>query len=153
MCSDKDYYLKEIIPNISKEVIVLTGDCSLMFNGVSISGSYMPYVLVDDNYLRNMHIYNIVYYCYVDFIDTTHYVTPLYGNPLILVSSIERTIVEVIKYKLEFVEPGSFCDSLERYQHSDKYNRELLEEVATYFKVSMADIDYWLEESIDYNSY
>lgn len=150
-----DYYISHIYPKISKDTIVFTGNCGLVWAGYSVSGIYIPDVLTNIPELKDMRLAGYVNYCYTTTpVDTEHYVKPFRDNPLVLVPTIERAIVENIKYDLEFIDEGYFCDSFERYQHTKEYfNYNLLMEVADFFKVDRAKVDYWLEESSDYNSF
>lgn len=150
----RDFYIQEIYPNIDKKnPIVFTGDTAMVLNGYSVSGIYIPDVLTDAIELKGLRLAGYVNYCYVPEVGVKHYVKHFMDNEMILLPIPERAIVENIKYKLEFVDEGYFCDALDRYQHSNSMNYELLKEVANHFNVSMEQIDYWLEESSDYNSY
>ena len=144
MKEDKDYFIKCILPNISDNKLVLTGESAFVYNGLSVSGYYKPAVLTNKEFLKGVNLEGLVRYCYIsEPIDTTHYVKPLEEVPKILVPTIERAIVENIKYDLEFIDEGSFYDSLEMYD----LNMELLTEVANHFNVSIDKIKSHLKEA------
>lgn len=141
---DRDYFITKILPNISNSTLVLTGESAFVYNGLSLSGYYKPAVLTNKEFLKGVNLEGLVRYCYIpEQIDITHYVKPLEEVPKILVPTIERAIVENIKYDLEFIDEGSFYDSLEMYD----LNMELLTEVANHFKVPMSKIEPYLKEA------
>lgn len=153
---DRLYYdglMKEISDDVPDKLIVMCGDCAMSYNGLSVSGIFIPDLILDMKELDGLRLAGYVNYYYIDNIDYTHYVKPHYSIPRILVPTQERSIIETIKYDLRFSSEMYFCDSLSRYLNGNDYNKELLEEVANHFGVPMSKVEYWIKESIDYNDY
>ena len=150
----KEYYKYEIITKLSEGyIVVLTGESAMVYSGLSKTLNYMPDVLTDIYALRNLRMAGLVNYCYEENIDYVNYLNPMEGNSRVLIPTKERAIIENIKHDLEFIEEGSFLDSLLGYVESPFYNRELLEEVAKHFNVSMEKVDKLVEEALELFNY
>lgn len=144
MIEDRDYFINNILNKLSKKKYVLTGNSSFSYNGLSLTGYYRPELLTNMKFLDGLNLGRSVWYCYIPTpVDTENYVRPLPEVPNILIPTIERAIVENIKYDLEFIDEGSFYDSLEMYD----LNMELLIGVANHFKVPMSKIEPYLKEA------
>ena len=150
---DKEFFIQNVLLKLDKKKYVLTGDSALNYCGISVTGNFLPDLMTENEIAGGFRIAGRCNYHYVPNIDYENYVTPLPEVPLILIPTRERAIAENIKYDLAFIDEGYFCDALERYQHSSLFNYELLLEVAEHFGVPKEKIDYWLEESSDFNSY
>ena len=153
MYGTREYFETKVLTRISRDIIILTGDCALNYLGYSVSGVYIPDVLTDIHELKDVRVAGRVNYCYTPNLDKEHYVTKLKGFDKVLLPTAERVFVECIKSDLEFIDEGYFCDALERYTHSSNFDHDKLYEVADFFGVERSKVDYWLEEASDYNSY
>ena len=66
----------------------------------------MSDVLTDSVLLKNLYLTGYVQYCYVSVIGNVNYVNRLKEVSKVLVPTVERSIVENIKYDLEFIDEG-----------------------------------------------
>ena len=144
----KEYYLKEILPNLSKERYVMCGVSALCYIGISHIGLYVPDLLMKHKQFDGLIIGNKVAYWYAENIDYEHYVTPMKEAPLVLMPTIERAVVETVKHDLKFVDEGYFLESLKDYYLSPCFNEPLLREVSKFFEVDYGQVEYWLNECI-----
>lgn len=147
------YFIENIVlPDLtSHHDIVITGDSAFYYNGFSVTPCPPPTVFTSKEYLDNIQIFSIVDYQYTPIIDKEHYIAPMRRFPKVYLPIMERAIVECIKFDLSFIDEGTFCDALERYQFSSEYNPKLLEEVSNFFNVDYSKVDYWIKEARDYN--
>lgn len=154
MLNKRQYVLENIIQRLDPKVYVLTGDSAFVYCGLSVSGIYHPDLLtVNPAFTQQLRLPGYCTYCPVPVLDTEHYVTTMKDAPLVLVPTPERAIVENIKYNLDFIDEGYFCDAVCRYQEGSAFNYNLLMEVADFFQVPRDKVDYWLQETEGFNSY
>ena len=128
-----------------KDKAVLTGINALVHNGISTSFETNLEILTDDVNLKGA-----TGYCYVEELDLINY---LQENPIVdqvYVPTAERALIELIKHNLRYIDEGFFLEGMDMYVTSDKFNYNLLIEVANHFKVSKGAVDYWIKESEDY---
>lgn len=153
LCYDRsEFYERFVYPTLATETpVVLTGNTAFVYGGISVTGSLTPDVLTDNKLLDGIIIWDRVHYCYTPNLDYTNYVTPLGGLENVFVCSRERAIVESIKSNFDYILLDWFCDGLNRYQHYGFFNYELLCEVAEFYEISKEDIDFWLEDTANYN--
>lgn len=147
---DKEYYLESVLPRIVRggcTKLVLCGTSAMYYNGLCDDKVHCPDVLVETNELDGLRLYDYVNYYYVEDIDYINYLTPLDWCTNILVPSIERAIIECIKYDLRFTDEMYFCDVFGRFINGYSYDLSKLEEVANHFDVPMSKVNYWIEES------
>lgn len=135
---------------LDKRCYMLVGDLALVMNGYSVSSDSYPRLLSVFT-TKVFKIYGVVDYYPTDCLKEDKYCNRLEDTTVYL-PTIERTLVECIKYEFMFIDEGVFCDSLERYQNGNDFNYELLLEVGIEFGVDKISIDFWLEETIDFNS-
>lgn len=147
-----DYYISSVLPVVADKEIVLTGDYALKYTGCSVTIATPPDVLTDVKELGGTCVHMLVNYHYTPFIEYDKYIDR-YLIPMVKLPIRERVFVECIKSDLDYIDEGVFQDSLERYQHSHLFNEPLLKEVAEFFEVDYKKVEYWLNESADYNSF
>lgn len=140
------YYYKNIFPKLTPMPYVLTGIGSMCYSGISLAGVYFPELLTNVERLGGFKIEDFVYYHYESNLNINDYVTPMKGFEFILIPTKERSIVENIKYNLDYIDEGYFLEALEIYKLSPFFNYELLKEVSNCLGVNMVKVDYWLEE-------
>jgi len=141
------YYL--LVPNNQDEEIktkaVICGDRALEESGLLY---YNPGARLDifTKYkeLDNLYL-SVVSYHYNPNIDYTNFVKPLKSNNNLLVSSIERAIIECIKF-IDTVSEGSLIEALKDYQLRYK-NYDKLYPMADFYQVSKEDLDHWIYEA------
>lgn len=142
----------DFFKQLDKIDYVLCGTLALMNAGVSVERGSFPHLLHLNKAGDKLVLYGVVGYFYSEDLKLDKYCKLLEGTT-VYVPTVERALVECIKHNMKFVDEGVFCDSLERYQHDGNFNYDLLLEVANEFSVSKEDIDYWLSETEDFNSY
>ncbi len=135
---------------------VLYGELAFIELGVSVTFSSFPYLIVYSEIMKgDITIGRIVSYINdKDF--SLAYCTKVEDKNLkteVYMPTIERAFVDCIRLDMVCMDEGSFCDSLERYQNGGNFDYNLLIEVANYFGITKNTIDYWLEETSDFNSY
>jgi hypothetical protein len=151
---EKRFYIENVFPKLDDKKYVMTGDSAMTWNGMSVMGKYTPDLITEYKEINGLRIAGLVNYFYADDVNYVDYLTPLKEYPNILIPTRERAIVENVKLDLRACDEGYFLDTLERYvNYRETYNRTLLEEVAYVLKVPMEKVDYWIEESRDFNSY
>ena len=141
------YYL--LVPNNQDEEIktkaVICGDRALEESGLLY---YNPGARLDifTKYkeLNNLNLAVITYY-YNPNIDYTNFVKPLKSNNNLLVPSMERAIIECIKF-IDTVSEGSLIEALKDYQLRYK-NYDKLYTMADFYQVSKEDLDRWIYEA------
>lgn len=141
------YYL--LVPNNQDEEIktkaVICGDRALEESGLLY---YNPGARLDifTKYkeLDNLYL-SVVSYHYNPNIDYTNFVKPLKSNNNLLVPSMERAIIECIKF-INTVSEGSLIEALKNYQLRYK-NYDKLYIMADFYQVSKEDLDHWLYEA------
>ena len=125
---------------------VLCGQCALARNGLTTQNSVILDVFTEHSELDGLDLHVMVYY-YNPSIDYEHWVTPSPTNPLLLLPSPERAIVEYVKNE-KWCDEGTLIEALKTYElRKTITNLPLLYEVAEFFKVPKETIDYWLNEA------
>lgn len=94
--------------------------------------------------LDNLYL-SVISYHYNPNIDYTNFVKPLKSNNNLLVPSMERAIIECIKF-IDTVSEGSLIEVLKDYQLWYK-NYDKLYAMAAFYQVSKEDLDYWIYEA------
>lgn len=89
----------------------------------------------------------IVRYLYNPNIDYEYELTPMNTNPLLLLPSKERALVEFIKCE-KWCDEGILIESLKTYLNWF-YNEKHLYEVAAYFQLPKETLDYWIKEALE----
>ena len=128
-----------------KDKVVLTGINALVHNGVSTSFETSLEILTDDVRLKG-----VAGYCYVEELDLINFLQEKPTVDQVYVPTVERALIELIKHNLRYIDDGFFLEGMNMYVTSDKFNYNLLIEVANHFKVSKGAVDYWIKESEDY---
>lgn len=125
--------------------IVLCGCCALVRNGLINwdGGTHL------DMYteIKSLHKFNMVYarYYYTKHIDYDYCVSPSPNNPLILVPTRERALVEYVRDEY-LRDEGILIEALKNYLlwfRDDK----ALQEVSNHFGVPYETIQYWIHEA------
>lgn len=94
--------------------------------------------------LDNLYLCVISYH-YNPNIDYTNFVKSLKSNNNLLVPSMERAIIECIKF-IYTVSEGSLIEALKDYQLRYK-SYDKLYEMADFYQVSKEELDYWIYEA------
>ena len=128
--------------------IVLCGCCALVRNGLINwdGGTHL------DMYteIETLHQFNMVYamYHYTKKIDYEYCVSPSPTNPLILVPTKERAIVEYVRDE-HLCDEGILIEALKNYLMWFR-NDELLREASDHFGVPWETMLYWIHEAETY---
>lgn len=123
---------------------VLTGVCMLARNGMV----YANVTHLDlQTSIEEMHLFRtgISSFFFNPDIDYGYCVSESASNPLLLLPSKERAIVECIKH-LDWVDEGLLIEGIQNYI-SDFWNEKLLYEAASHFNLPEEELEYWLEEA------
>lgn len=90
---------------------------------------------------------NYVYFSlfYNPNIDYEYCITKSPSNPLLLLPSKERALVECIKH-LDWIDEGLLIEGLRNYL-DNFWNEKLLFEVAKHFNLPAEELEYWLNEA------
>lgn len=129
-------------------VSVICGLCALARNGLT---THDPTVLdLFTNYPELDGISaSIVKYYYKSSVDTEHYVSPMDTNPLLLLPTPERAIVEYIQNE-KWCDEGVLIEALKTYEFRDDIcDLPLLYKVAEFFGLPKAELGYWIQEARD----
>ena len=123
---------------------VLCGPCALARNGLI---TYSTDILLLQSSYEELDFVNLVYmeYWYYTNIDYSFCVKPSEDNPLILVPTKERAIVDYLRNEKHCVE-GILIEALKTYLLWFK-NLDELYRVCEHFDVSRDLIDYWIYEA------
>lgn len=78
-------------------------------------------------------------------IDYEYCVSKSVSNPLLLLPSKERAVVECIKH-LDWIDEGLLIEGIQNYIRNF-WNKKLLYEAAAHFKLPEDELEYWLEEA------
>ena len=78
-------------------------------------------------------------------IDYEYCVSKSAKNPLLLLPSKERAIVECIKH-LDWIDEGLLIEGIQNYINNF-WNEKLLYEAASHFSLPEEELKYWLEEA------
>jgi len=132
--------------NVRDEVVVLCCECALSRSGVGMQTGQVVDRFTRFETLDNLDLV-VMHFVYNPNIDFTNYVTPMENNPLILLPTPERAIVESIIY-LDYCDEGELILAIQMYIDWKK-NIDLLYEVAEFFKLKKETLDYWIKEARD----
>lgn len=88
-----------------------------------------------------------VRYLYNPHIDFEYELTPMDTNPLLLLPSKERAIVEYIKCE-KWCDEGTLIEGLKTYLYQF-INMDKLYEVADHFELNREILDYWIKEAYE----
>ena len=141
--------------SLIKEKSVLCWNCSLNRCGlISYNGTILN-VWSHDKETDGEGSGPIVYFYHEEPIDTEHYLVPCSTNPLLLIPTKERAIVEYIINE-KWCDEGLLIEALKSYMFDfNTTDFTLLYEVADFFGLSREILDYWIHEAetdIDYCS-
>lgn len=140
-------YLDNIVSQAVDYDTVVTGILPLILHGVSTASWNNATLYVTSQRLHGINAYGLIAYHYLQEIDTVNYVesTPLTTH--VLLPTIERALVELIRDKFVNIVEGDFLEALCDYMCQTCYDYSKLIEVANHFGVSKDEIDHWIEEA------
>lgn len=125
---------------------VLCGICALSRNGLTTHNPTVLDMFTDIPELDGVSV-TIAKYFYKSPIDTEHFVTPMETNPMLLLPTPERAIVEYIQNE-KWCDEGVLIEALKTYEFRDDIcSLSLLYEVAEFFGLSKDILDYWIIEA------
>lgn len=125
--------------------IVLCGCCALVRNGlISWDGGTHLDMYTE---IKTLHQFNMVYamYFYTKKIDYEYCVSPSPTNPLILVPTKERALIEYLRDE-HIYDEGILIEALKSYLMWFR-NDALLHEAADHFGVAWETVQYWIHEA------
>ena len=143
-CCIKDTYSNEHGIYTVKEISVACGSYALAQNSLISFSTSILCVFTDSTILKNVTCTGFDYYYRNMEIDYEYEVEQSKENPLLLIPSKERAIVECIKW-LEYVDEGELIEALKTYL--DMYWDNKIYEVGEHFGISKETLDYWFEEA------
>lgn len=126
------------------ESSIMCGQCALARNGLTTHNNESLCFWTSVKELDGKDFRCATYYYKKDF-DTEHYLAPAKTNPLILIPTPERAIVEYIQNE-KWCDEGTLIEALKSYLF--RYgNTEKLFEVARFFGLSEEHLSYWITEA------
>lgn len=124
---------------------VICNCCALARNGLTSYNSEHLDVFSDKSEkLGKVFSASIITYYFNPNIDYEYDVKPLETNPLLLLPSRERAIVECIKW-LDYVDEGVLIEALKDYL--DYFWDSRIYDVGNHFDVNKETLDYWFKEA------
>ncbi len=123
---------------------VLTGACMLARNGM-VYASVTHLDLQTDIKEMDLFYAGISSFFYNPDIDYEYCVSKSVSNPLLLLPSKERAVVECIKH-LDWIDEGLLIEGIQNYI-SNFWDKKLLYEAAAHFNLPEDELEYWLEEA------
>lgn len=143
-----DKHLEEIYSKLNDKDYVLAGANALHMCGLYDGGFACVEVYTEEKIIAGLQIRSTIRYHYVEDEGVDVFTEPLRDFPNIYVPIPERALVDCIRYDMEFVDEGAFCESMDLYNRSPRFsNYEYLLYVAGYYGVDKKTIDYWIDES------
>lgn len=131
--------------DLVKKPHVICNICSLARNGLTtFNPEHLDLFSNISAELGKVFSASIVTYYYNPDIDYEYEVTPSKTNPLLLLPSKERSIVECIKW-LDYVDEGVLIEAIKSYL--DYFWNDHIYEVGEHFGVSRETLDYWFKEA------
>lgn len=127
-----------------KETSIACGSYALAKNSLICFSPSILCVFTDSTILENVTCTGFDYYYRNMEIDYQYELRPSKENPLLLIPSKERAIVECIKW-LEYVDEGELIEALKTYLDMFWDNR--IYKVGEHFGISKETLDYWFEEA------
>lgn len=125
---------------------VAFGRCALARNGLTAQNYVVLGLMTKYQELDGIDLCVCKYY-YNPSIDYEHFVKPMDTNPLILLPTPERALVEYIKNE-KWCDEGTLIEALKTYDfRDDRRNYELLYKVAEFFDLPSDTLDYWIKEA------
>ena len=142
--STKDMCSNERGIHTVKEISVVCGSYALAKNSLLCFNPDILCVFTDSTILEKVTCTGFDYYYFNPDIDYEYEVRPSNENPLLLIPSKERAIVECIKW-LDYVDEGELIEALKEYL--DHFWDNSIYEVGNHFGISKETLDYWFEEA------
>ena len=130
--------------DLIEEKTVLCGSSALSFAGLIMFNTTHYTLQTSEELLHNSELYFITLK-YNQTIDYGYKVAPSKSNPMLLLPTKERALVECIKH-LDWVDEGLLIEGLKNYIMQFWDEKELYE-VAGHFGLDRGTLEYWLEEA------
>ena len=146
----RNYFKKQLRfknPNyddLIKQISVICNCCALARAGLILFSKVHLDVFNDSKFLSKRTDTGIITYYFNPDIDYEYELTPSETNPLLLLPSKERAIVECIKW-IDYVDEGVLIEALKDYL--DMFWNDRIYEVGEHFGVSRETLDYWFKEA------
>ncbi|KSV57903.1 hypothetical protein [Acetivibrio ethanolgignens] len=126
------------------KLTVLCGQCALVRNGLTTQDGIVLTMWTPFKEIDGINYGAMIYYYNPD-IDTEFCVKPMHTNPLLLLPSPERAIVEYVKNE-KWCDEGTLIEAIKTYMLRFNDKEELFR-VADYFSVPRETIEYWIHEA------
>lgn len=130
--------------DLIEEKTVLCGSSALSFSGLIMFNTTHYVLQTSEKLLDNSELYFITLK-YNRAIDYVYRVVPSKSNPMLLLPTKERALVECIKH-LDWVDEGLLIEGLKNYIMQFWDEKELYE-VTDHFGLDHETLEYWLEEA------
>ncbi len=130
--------------DLIEEKTVLCGSSALSFAGLVMFNTTHYIIQTRIDLLNN----SVLYFFTLKFnpkIDYEYRVVPSKSNPMLLLPTKERALVENIQH-LEWVDEGLLVEGLKNYI-AQFWNEEEIYKVADHFGLDHSTLEYWLEEA------
>ncbi|MCM1172518.1 MAG: hypothetical protein NC393_10365 [Clostridium sp.] len=137
-------FTTEVAKNLVTEEMVVCGTTALTYNGMTTYSSPHLRLMTQYKELDGCDVVFLSYYYYT-YIDRVNWIRHDVDNPLILIPSRERAIIDYLMNE-RWCDEGVAIDALKDYLNNFCDMSELYR-VADFYKYSKETLDYWLEEA------
>ena len=127
-----------------KDISIACGSYALAQNSLLRFSPNILCVFTDSTILEKVTCTGFDYHYFNPDIDYKQELRPSKKNPLLLIPSKKRAIVECIKW-LDYVDEGELIEALKEYL--DRFWNDRIYEVGEHFGISKEILDYWFEEA------
>lgn len=132
--------------SVINERRVLCNQCALSRSGLIIANDTHIDLMTNREDFDGFSLVYITYY-YYEHIDYEYKLHPLNTNPLILVPSKERALVEYIKNE-KWCDEGTLIEAMKTYLMWFRDDQKL-KEVAEHFSLNWSTVEYWINEALE----
>ncbi len=130
--------------DLIEEKTVLCGSSALAFAGL-IMFNTTHYVIQTCEAVLHDSVFYFITLKYNPEIDYDYCVSKSPSNPMLLIPSKERALIECMKH-IDWIDEGLLIEGLKNYLEQF-WDEKLLLDAADHFKLPRKDLEYWLEEA------
>lgn len=123
---------------------VMCGASALHYAGLALPNGKCIDLMTQEELLDNCSLSYVTYYYYEN-IDYEYKLHPSKENPLVLIPSKERALVEYIKNE-KWCDEGTLIEAMKTYLMWFRNDKEL-HEVADHFSLDWSTVEYWIKEA------
>ncbi len=152
MTEHEQWMFLNTAPNIRKnKPVVLAGTTAFIYSGLLIDQPTDLTIFTEIEAIKDVHIWGRVNYVYQKHVDMKYQLRKLDGTSCVFAPSPQRAIVECIMTDLAGIDEGDFLESLNWFTGRQE-SVDLIREAADHFGLDFSQVEYWINESIEYYS-